>query len=116
MFNANDYNLEETSKNAAEQFSDKSLIPDWQQLEKKLDIELPVKKKRRRFAAIWFLFTVLFIGSFYFTNLLIIPKAALFLLLALLLTLLIFCSQTIFGQSKATSTDIPIKLTIIRRN
>lgn len=65
MFNANDYNLEETSKNAAEQFSDASLIPDWQQLEKKLDIVLPVKKKHRRFAAIWFLFTVLFIGSFY---------------------------------------------------
>jgi|GEM_PF-6010909 len=65
MFNANDHNLEETSKNAAEQFSDASLIPDWQQLEKKLDIELPVKKKRRRIAAIWFLFTMLFIGSFY---------------------------------------------------
>lgn len=65
MFDANDHNLEETSKNAAEQFSDKSLIPDWQQLEKKLNIELPVKKKRRRFVAIWFLFTVLFIGSFY---------------------------------------------------
>lgn len=65
MFNANDHNLEETSRNAAEQFSDASLIPDWQQLEKKLDIELPVKKKRRRFVAMWFLFTVLFIGSFY---------------------------------------------------
>jgi hypothetical protein len=65
MFDANDHNLEEASKNAAEQFSDKSLIPDWQQLEKKLNIELPVKKKRRRFVAIWFLFTVLFIGSFY---------------------------------------------------
>lgn len=65
MFNANDHNLEETSRNAAEQFSDASLIPGWQQLEKKLDIELPVKKKRRRFVSIWFLFTVLFIGSFY---------------------------------------------------
>lgn len=65
MFDANDHNLEEASKNAAEQFSDKSLIPDWQRLEKKLNIELPVKKKRRRFVAIWFLFTVLFIGSFY---------------------------------------------------
>ncbi|GAB2820741.1 outer membrane beta-barrel protein [Ferruginibacter profundus] len=65
MFDVNDHYLEETSRIAAEQFSDKGLIPDWQQLEKKLNIELPVKKKRRRFVAIWFLFTVLFIGSFY---------------------------------------------------
>ncbi|MBC7512017.1 MAG: outer membrane beta-barrel protein [Ferruginibacter sp.] len=65
MFNANDCNLEETSKNAAEQFSDASLIPDWQQLEKKLDIELPVKKKRRRFVAMWFVFTGMFISTFY---------------------------------------------------
>lgn len=65
MFNANDHNLEETSKNAAAQFSDASLIPDWKKLEKKLDIELPVKKKRRRFVAVWFLFPVLFIGAFY---------------------------------------------------
>ena len=65
MFNANDHNLEETSKNAAAQFSDASLIPDWQQLEKKLDMELPIKKKRRRFVAICFLFTVLFISAFY---------------------------------------------------
>lgn len=65
MFNANNRNLEETSRNAAEQFSDASLIPDWKQLEKKLDIELPVKKKHRRLVAIWLLFIAFFIVSFY---------------------------------------------------
>ena len=63
MFNDSDYNLEEKSRKAAEQFSDASLIPDWQQLETKLDIELPVKKKRRRMFAFWIVSAAL-LGSF----------------------------------------------------
>ncbi len=63
MFDANDYNLEELSRKAAEDFSDETLIPSWKQLEKKLDIELPVRKKRRTVFVFWILFAAL-LGSF----------------------------------------------------
>ncbi len=67
MFDANDYNLEELSRKAAEDFYDETLIPSWQQLEKKLDIELPVKKKRRQVFAFWIFFAAL-LGSFLYTG------------------------------------------------
>ena len=67
MFDANDDNLEEIGKKAAGEFFDESLIPSWNQLEKKLDIELPVKKKRRRVFAFWIFISGL-LGSFFYTG------------------------------------------------
>lgn len=67
MFDANDHNLGELSRKAAEEFFDESLIPSWNQLETKLDIELPVKKKFRRVFAFWIFFAGL-LGSFLYTG------------------------------------------------
>ena len=45
MFNASDYILDERCRKAAAHYPALYLIPEWKQLEEKLDIELPVKKK-----------------------------------------------------------------------
>lgn len=62
MSEFNDHKLFELSKKAAEDFHDSSLIPTWDKMEQQLDIELPVKKKRRRVIFFWILFSV-FIGG-----------------------------------------------------
>lgn len=52
-------------RNAVEQFSDASFIPDWRQLEQRLDIEMPVKKKRRRFVIFWIVLAISSVGISY---------------------------------------------------
>lgn len=52
-------------RNAVEQFSDSNFIPDWRQLEQKLDIEMPVKKKRRRFVIFWVVLAISSVGISY---------------------------------------------------
>ncbi|MBN8836152.1 MAG: hypothetical protein J0I09_02755 [Sphingobacteriia bacterium] len=52
-------------RNAFEQFSDSSFVPDWRQLEQKLDIEMPVKKKRRRFVIFWVVLAISSVGISY---------------------------------------------------
>lgn len=59
MFSDNNNNMDTKIRNAIEQFSDTSFIPDWEQLERKLDIEMPVKKKRRRLILFWMVFVIL---------------------------------------------------------
>jgi hypothetical protein len=65
MFNQNDLFFDNRVRFAAERHTDLSLIPDWNKLEEKLDIEMPVKKKRRRFIVFWFLFAGLLAGTAY---------------------------------------------------
>ncbi|MBY0479584.1 MAG: porin family protein [Chitinophagaceae bacterium] len=65
MFNQNDFFFDNRVRFAAERHTDLSLIPDWNKLEEKLDIEMPIKKKRRRFIVFWLLFTGLLAGSAY---------------------------------------------------
>jgi hypothetical protein len=65
MFNANDFFFDNRVRFAVERHTDLSLIPDWGKLEEKLDIEMPVKKKRRRFIVFWFLFAGLLAGTAY---------------------------------------------------
>lgn len=65
MFNDNDTIMDSKIRKAIEQFSDSSFIPDWRQLEQKLDIEMPVKKKRRRFFIFWIMFAISSAGIFY---------------------------------------------------
>lgn len=67
MSEFNDHKLFELSKKAAEDFNDSSLIPTWDKMEQQLDIELPVKKKRRRVVFFWMLFSV-FIGIVYLST------------------------------------------------
>lgn len=59
MFTDNNNNMDAKIRNAIEQFSDAGIIPDWEQLERKLDIEMPVKKKRRRLVLLWIVFAIL---------------------------------------------------------
>ena len=65
MFNASDYILDERCRKAAAHYPALYLIPEWKQLEEKLDIELPVKKKRRRLIIFWLLFAGLLTGTSY---------------------------------------------------
>jgi hypothetical protein len=65
MFNASDYILDEKVRKAAAHYPALYLIPEWKQLEEKLDIELPVKKKRRRLIIFWLLFAGLLTGASY---------------------------------------------------
>lgn len=65
MYNANDFFFDNKIRLAIERHTDLSFIPDWSKLEERLDIEMPVKKKRRRFILFWFLFTCLVAGSAY---------------------------------------------------
>ena len=65
MFNQNDLFFDNRIRFAVERHTDLSLIPDWNKLEEKLDIEMPVKKKRRRFIVFWFLFAGLLAGTAY---------------------------------------------------
>ena len=65
MFNASDYILDEKCRNAAAHYPALYLVPEWAQLEEKLDIELPVKKKRRRLIIFWLLFAGLLTGASY---------------------------------------------------
>lgn len=65
MFNASDYILDEKCRKASAHYPALYLIPDWKQLEEKLDIELPVKKKRRRLIIFWLLFAGLLTGASY---------------------------------------------------
>jgi hypothetical protein len=65
MFNASDYILDEKCRKAAAHYPALFLIPEWAQLEEKLDIELPVKKKRRRLIIFWLLFAGLLTGASY---------------------------------------------------
>lgn len=65
MFNASDYILDEKCRNAAAHYPALYLVPEWAQLEEKLDIELPVKKKRRRLIIFWLLFAGLITGASY---------------------------------------------------
>ena len=65
MFNASDYILDEKCRKAATHFPALYLIPEWRRLEVKLDIELPVKKKRRRLIVFWLLFAGLLTGASY---------------------------------------------------
>jgi hypothetical protein len=65
MFNGNDFFFDNRVRYAVERHTDLSLIPDWNKLEEKLDIEMPVKKKRRRFIVFWLLFTGLLAGTAY---------------------------------------------------
>ncbi|NOT50109.1 MAG: PorT family protein [Chitinophagaceae bacterium] len=65
MFNASDYILDEKVRKAAAHYPALYLIPEWKQLEVKLDIELPVKKKRRRLIVFWLLFSGLLTGASY---------------------------------------------------
>ncbi|MEI2823744.1 MAG: hypothetical protein V9F02_10000 [Chitinophagaceae bacterium] len=61
MFNASDYMLDEKIRQAAAHYPALDFIPEWKQLEGKLDIELPVKKKRRRLIVFWLLFAGLLV-------------------------------------------------------
>ena len=63
MFDTNHHTIEELSRKAVQEFSDESLIPSWEQLEKKLNVELPVKKKRIKVIGFWVFFAGL-LGSF----------------------------------------------------
>lgn len=65
MFNGSDFFFDNRVRFAVERHTDLSLIPDWKKLEEKLDIEMPVKKKRRRFIMFWFLFAGLLAGTAY---------------------------------------------------
>ena len=65
MFNQNDLFFDNRVRFAVERHTDLSLIPDWNKLEEKLDIEMPVKKKRRRFIVFWFLFAGVLAGTAY---------------------------------------------------
>jgi hypothetical protein len=65
MFNQNDLFFDNRVRFAVERHTDLSLVPDWNKLEEKLDIEMPVKKKRRRFIVFWFLFAGLLAGTSY---------------------------------------------------
>ena len=65
MFNVSDYILDERCRKAAAHYPALYLIPEWKQLEEKLDIELPVKKKRRRLIIFWLLFAGLLTGASY---------------------------------------------------
>lgn len=65
MFNQNDFFFDNRVRFAVERHTDLSLIPDWNKLEEKLDIEMPVKKKRRRFIVFWFLFAGVLAGTAY---------------------------------------------------
>lgn len=65
MFNANDFFFDNKIRLAIERHTDLSFIPDWSKLEEKLDIEMPVKKKRRRFIVFWILFAGLLAGTAY---------------------------------------------------
>lgn len=65
MYNANDFFFDNKIRLAIERHTDLSFIPDWSKLEERLDIEMPLKKKRRRFILFWFLFTCLVAGSAY---------------------------------------------------
>lgn len=65
MFNQNDLFFDNRIRFALERHTDLSLIPDWNKLEEKLDIEMPVKKKRRRFIVFWFLFAGVLAGTAY---------------------------------------------------
>lgn len=65
MYNANDFFFDNKIRLAIERHTDLSFIPDWSKLEERLDIEMPVKKKRRRLIVFWFLFACLVAGSAY---------------------------------------------------
>ena len=65
MYNANDFIFDNKIRLAIERHTDLSFIPDWSKLEERLDIEMPVKKKRRRFIMLWFLFAGLVAGIAY---------------------------------------------------
>lgn len=65
MYNANDFIFDNRVRFAVERHTDLSLIPDWNKLEEKLDIEMPVKKKRGRFIVFWFLFAGVLAGTAY---------------------------------------------------
>lgn len=65
MFNTSDYILDEKVRQAAAHYPALYLIPEWRRLEVKLDIELPVKKKRRRLIVFWLLFAGLLTGASY---------------------------------------------------
>lgn len=65
MYNANDFFFDNKIRLAIERHTDLSFIPDWSKLEERLDIEMPVKKKRRRFIVFWFLFAGLLAGTAY---------------------------------------------------
>jgi hypothetical protein len=67
MSEFNDHKLFELSKKAAEDFQDTSLIPTWDKMEQQLDMELPVKKKRRRIIFLWMLFSVFTGAIVYFS-------------------------------------------------
>jgi hypothetical protein len=65
MFNQNDFFFDNKIRLAIERHTDLSFIPDWSKLEERLDIEMPVKKKRRRFIVFWFLFAGLLASTAY---------------------------------------------------
>lgn len=65
MYNANDFIFDNKFRLAIERHTDLSFIPEWSKLEERLDIEMPVKKKRRRFIVFWFLFAGLLAGTAY---------------------------------------------------
>lgn len=65
MFNVNDFFFDNKIRLAIERHTDLSFIPDWSKLEERLDIEMPVKKKRRRFIVFWFLFAGVLAGTAY---------------------------------------------------
>jgi hypothetical protein len=68
MSEFNEHKLFELSKKAAEDFYDSSLIPSWDKMEKQLDYELPVKKKRGRAIVFWMLFSVFIGGMAYLSS------------------------------------------------
>lgn len=65
MFNQNDFFFDNRVRFAVERHTDLSFIPDWSKLEERLDIEMPVKKRRRKFIVFWFLFAGLLAGTAY---------------------------------------------------
>jgi len=65
MFNQNDFFFDNKIRLAIERHTDMRLIPDWSKLEQKLDIEMPVKKERRRFFVFWLLLAGLIAGTVY---------------------------------------------------
>jgi hypothetical protein len=65
MFNQKDLFFDNRIRFAVERHTDLSFIPDWNKLEEKLDIEMPVKKKRKRFIVFWFLFAGVLAGTAY---------------------------------------------------
>lgn len=63
MYPLNDLDLERVSREAAEQFDVESAASGWEQLEQRLDVELPVTRERDRRRFLWLLLLLALISG-----------------------------------------------------